>query len=155
MAPRWKQNAVVLTLLALVVLSFGNLEEETELVRSEQEMRWLYEEWVLNNDKSYADESEKAKRFEIFKENLRFIDDHNRPGNNHTYSVGLNKFADLNDDEFRSLYLGPPLNLSDIPSAPISKLDKPKTGQHLPAAIDWRRWGAVSAVKNQGVCGKL
>ncbi|CAA7398633.1 unnamed protein product [Spirodela intermedia] len=154
-----RETVVLALLLSLFGLSSAldysivreDSPERNEL-RSDQEMRWLYEEWIVNHDKSYSDEVEKAKRFEIFKDNLRFVDDHNRPGNNNTYTVGLNQFADLSDEEFRSMYLGPPLNLSAMPSPPVSKRYIPKRGQYLPTSVDWRRWGAVSAVKNQGVC---
>ncbi|CAA6662242.1 unnamed protein product [Spirodela intermedia] len=154
-----RETVVLALLLSLFGLSSAldysivreDSSERNEL-RSDQEMRWLYEEWIVNHDKSYSDEVEKAKRFEIFKDNLRFVDDHNRPGNNNTYTVGLNQFADLSDEEFRSMYLGPPLNLSAMPSPPVSKRYIPKRGQYLPTSVDWRRWGAVSAVKNQGVC---
>ncbi|KAG6767010.1 hypothetical protein POTOM_028189 [Populus tomentosa] len=47
---------------------------------------------------------EKTKRFEILKNNLRFIDEHN--SQNRTYKVGLIKFADLSNQEYRAMFLG-------------------------------------------------
>jgi len=53
----------------------------------------MYEEWLVKNQKVYNGLGEKDKRFQIFKDNLRFIDEHN--AQNYTYKVGLNKFADI------------------------------------------------------------
>lgn len=128
----------------------GTMMDGREWLRSEQEMRWLYEEWIVEHDKSYSEE-----RFETFKHNLRFIDEHNRPENNHTYTVGLNQFADLTDEEFRALYLSPPsINMSAGPSPPVTKRYRVNSGEKLPYSVDWRTVGAVSRVKNQGICRK-
>ncbi|GJV52401.1 guanine nucleotide-binding protein-like NSN1 [Tanacetum coccineum] len=44
---------------------------------------------------------EKERRFQIFNDNLKFINEHNASGNL-PYKVGLNRFADLTNEEFRS-----------------------------------------------------
>ncbi|KAL4344536.1 hypothetical protein AHAS_Ahas11G0188200 [Arachis hypogaea] len=44
-------------------------------------------------------------RFKIFKENLRFIHEHNSTGNK-PYKLGLNKFADITNEEYRARYHG-------------------------------------------------
>ncbi|MQM20653.1 hypothetical protein Taro_053677 [Colocasia esculenta] len=147
--------AILFTVYAVSFASTVEYEERAARegwLRSEQEMKWLYEEWGVEHDKSYSEQGEKEKRFEIFKENLRFIDDHNRPENNHTSTVGLNQFADLTDEEFGALYLSAPINVSAEPSPPVTSRYAPKAGQVLPHTVDWRTWGAVSRVKNQGTC---
>lgn len=47
---------------------------------------------------------EREHRFEVFRDNLRFIDAHNAGA--HVYRLVLNRFADLTDEEFRAAYLG-------------------------------------------------
>lgn len=52
---------------------------------------------------NYTDD-EKERRFEIFKDNLWFILEHN--SNVTTCKLGLNQFADLTNDEYRSMFVG-------------------------------------------------
>ncbi|KAI3813373.1 hypothetical protein L1987_18096 [Smallanthus sonchifolius] len=68
-------------------------------------MRITYELWQARHGKTYNALGEKESRFQIFSDNLRFIDEHNFSGNR-TYTVGLNQFADLTNEEYRSMYLG-------------------------------------------------
>merc|ERR1712168_234601 len=55
--------------------------------------------------KVYASEAERTQRFDIFRENLKEISQHNqRP--NVSYRKGINQFADLTAEEFRTVHLG-------------------------------------------------
>ncbi|MBD4784883.1 hypothetical protein GUG12_13860, partial [Xanthomonas citri pv. citri] len=45
--------------------------------RSDDEVNAMYESWLVKHGKAYNAIGEKDKRFQIFKDNLRFIDDHN------------------------------------------------------------------------------
>lgn len=64
----------------------------------------MYEWWLARHGKVYNGLEEKDKRFQIFKDNIMFIDEHN--SENRTYKVGLNQFADLTNKEYRSMFLG-------------------------------------------------
>ncbi|KAI8018275.1 hypothetical protein LOK49_LG04G03040 [Camellia lanceoleosa] len=125
--------------------------------RSEEEVMSIYESWVVKHGKSYNGEAmavgEKERRFEIFKENLRFIEEHN--AENRTYKVGLNKFADLSNEEYRSMYLGgTKAGTRRRPSrAKITDRYAPRLNEALPDSVDWRKEGAVVQVKDQGSCG--
>ncbi|MQL78207.1 hypothetical protein Taro_010648 [Colocasia esculenta] len=139
--------------------------DSTELlgfVRCEQEMRHLFEEWMVKYDKSYNTLQERQRRLNIFKDNLRLIDEHNHPSNNHTFTLGLNHFADLTNEEFRSTYLMfQPVNVTHdelMLSTPTSDHRRQHVGRRrgrrsIPESIDWRDKGAVTAVKSQGQCG--
>uniref|UniRef100_M4CMP0 Cathepsin propeptide inhibitor domain-containing protein n=1 Tax=Brassica campestris TaxID=3711 RepID=M4CMP0_BRACM len=59
--------------------------------RSEAEVSRLYEEWLGKHGKVQSSLTEKDRRFEIFKDNLRFIDDHNAKN----LSYRLEKFISL------------------------------------------------------------
>ncbi|PQQ15748.1 cysteine proteinase RD21a-like [Prunus yedoensis var. nudiflora] len=72
--------------------------------RTEAEVKALYESWLVKHRKNYNALGEKERRFEIFKDNLRFVDEHNKQSR--SYKVGLNRFADLTNEEYRSIYLG-------------------------------------------------
>ena len=55
------------------------------------EVMEIFQSWLVKHGKVYNGIGENDKRFEIFRENLRFIDEHNSQAC--TYKVGLNKFA--------------------------------------------------------------
>jgi len=59
----------------------------------------LYEKWLIKHGKLY-NALEKEKRFQIFKDNLRYMDPENR-----SYNLELNQFADLTNEEFRASVL--------------------------------------------------
>nr|XP_043639044.1 zingipain-2-like [Erigeron canadensis] len=131
--------------------------------RTEDEVNKLFELWLVTHKKTYNNNNnnnnalgEKEKRFQIFKDNLKFIDEHNSNGNR-TYTVGLNQFADITNEEFRSMFLG---NKADV-NRRIAKQQRGDFSQRyasrendmLPLNVDWRQRGAVTPVKNQGSCG--
>ncbi|KAH7672359.1 Actinidain protein [Dioscorea alata] len=118
-------------------------------IRSEYEVSLLYEGWLVKHNKSYDDFIEKEKRYEIFKGNLRYIDKHN--AGNHTYSLALNVFADLTVEEYRATYLRtlPPRKWKEMENDSYTFND---TISAAPASIDWRDWGAINPIRNQGGC---
>lgn len=122
--------------------------------RTDNEVMDLYEAWLVEHGKSYNGLGEKDKRFEIFKDNLRYIDEQNSVANR-TYKLGLNRFADLTNDEYRSMYLGTKTDAMRRFSRSPSDRYLPKAGNSLPDSVDWRKEGAVVPVKDQGSCGKL
>ncbi|KAL5074731.1 hypothetical protein RYX36_013715, partial [Vicia faba] len=87
------------------IISYDETHADKSSWRTEEEVMSLYEEWRVRHGKvSNNNLGEKDKRFGIFKDNLRFIDEHN--AENRTYKVGLNRFADLSNQEYKSIYLG-------------------------------------------------
>ncbi|KAK4767694.1 hypothetical protein SAY87_002835 [Trapa incisa] len=121
--------------------------------RTDEEVRTIYESWLVVHGKAYNALGEKDRRLEIFKDNLQFIDEHNL-AENRTYRLGLNRFADLTNEEYRSIYLG--AKRSDgrrLHGKRASDRYATKLGDELPAAVDWRKEGAVANVKDQGSCG--
>ena len=121
--------------------------------RTHDEVAALYESWLVHHGKAYNAIGEKERRFEIFKDNLRFIDEHNRESR--SYKVGLTRFADLTNDEYRAMFLGG--RFSPMPRLSAAKSSRYATavGDDLPDDVDWRKKGAVTAVKDQGQCGEF
>jgi len=116
--------------------------------KSEEEFETAFEEWVQENRKLY-DEHEVLYRFRVFKQNLEFIEKFN--SERHSFTVGLNQFADLSNSEFLERYTG-------FRQALITSYDSEHAfdfdeSQALPSSIDWRNKGAVTGVKDQGQCG--
>lgn len=58
--------------------------------------------------KSYTNPEEEAQRFQIFQNNLKNIRDHNEKfaRGEVTYTQGVNQFADLTHEEFKSRFTG-------------------------------------------------
>ncbi|KAF7828689.1 cysteine proteinase COT44-like [Senna tora] len=150
--------------LLLFFTSSLALDVDTSLTRgrSEEEVMRIYEEWMIKNQKVYNGLEEKDRRLEAFKDNLRFIEEHNAV-ENRTYKLGLTKFADLRNEEYRAMYTG-------IKSDPKRRVMKAKNTltltnpnsqyryaysprDRLPAQVDWRKRGAVNPIKDQGSCG--
>ncbi|KAH7671962.1 Actinidain protein [Dioscorea alata] len=137
--------------LSFFLLSFSSLYLAINAARSEHEIKLLYEGWLVENNKNYNDLFEKEKRYNIFKDNLKYIDEHN--AGNHSYNLTLNVFADLTNDEHRNMYLG-------FQSFTGENMDFKESNRYLfngdetlPDSIDWRDMGAVVGVKNQLECG--
>lgn len=114
-------------------------------------LRNLYQHWLIKHGKAYNAIGEKEKRFEIFKDNLKFIDEHNSV--RRTYKVGLNRFADLTNDEYREKHLGAKMDRSRRLLSKKSERYVFQSGDELADSVDWVKKGAVAPVKDQGSCG--
>ncbi|XP_011029381.1 PREDICTED: cysteine proteinase RD21a [Populus euphratica] len=156
----FRSSTLMLMLLFLVftlssafdmsIISYDQTHVTKSSWRTDDEVMAMYEEWLVKHGKNYNALGEKEKRFEIFKDNLMFIDQHN--SENRTYKVGLNRFADLTNEEYRSMYLGTRTgHKKRLPKT--SDRYAPRVGDSLPDSVDWRKEGAVAEVKDQGGCG--
>jgi len=87
----------------------------------------------------------------IFKDNLARISLLNSqyPG----VRFGVNKFADLTKEEFKGQYLSKEINSAKDPNWPVAREYTSAVLGKIPASWDWRTKGAVTAVKDQGMCG--
>lgn len=121
-------------------------------LRSDTQVRAMYEAWLVKHGKVYNALGEKERRFEIFKDNLRFVDEHNKV-ENQTYKVGLNLFADLTNEEYRKMYMGGMMDRKGRLFQTKSDRYAYRAGEELPDSVDWREKGAVADVKDQGQCG--
>jgi C1A family cysteine protease len=130
------------------IISYDESHHTVSGGRSDAEVSRLYEMWQVKHGKVQNSLVEKDRRLEIFKDNLRFIDEHNQK--NLSYRLGLTKFADLTNDEYRSMYVGSKLKRK---AKKTSLRYEARVGDAVPESVDWREKGAVAEVKDQGSCG--
>ncbi|XP_043726340.1 vignain-like [Telopea speciosissima] len=148
------------TIVLIIALSFAlflglaqSLDFTEKDLESENSLWNLYEKWRSHHTVS-RDLSEKPKRFNVFKENAKFIHEFNKK--DHPYKLKLNKFGDLTNHEFRNFYASSKVKHHNM----MRGSSRAATGGFMyedfdrsPASIDWREKGAVTPIKNQGQCG--
>jgi C1A family cysteine protease len=112
-------------------------------VISEQEHAFM--QFIAEHRRHYGTKEEYEYRLELFTELYNFVKEHNAE-ESHTFTVGINKFADFSPIERKQLlgYIAKTDGLDQV-----TYLDESATAD----SIDWRQKGAVNAVKDQGQCG--
>nr|CAH7736089.1 unnamed protein product [Callosobruchus chinensis] len=120
------------------------------------------EQWTKfksRHGKAYTSAVEDRKRYSIFKQNLQKIQDHNAKYERKevSYAMKVTQFTDMTLDEFKHFLSK---SFGDIPkitadSQIASKSDHDDIEEdtaELPTAVNWKQEGAVTKVKNQGLC---
>ncbi|CAL5346165.1 unnamed protein product [Camellia sinensis] len=98
----------------------------------------------------YQDSAEKERRFKIFTENVGFIESFNRAGTQ-SYKLGINQIADLTNEEFKASRNGYKMS-SRLRSSTVTPF-RYENVSAMPSSMDWRKKGAVTAIKDQGQYG--
>lgn len=119
-------------------------------VLNEEAMLQKHQQWMVHHGRAYRDNKEQVLRFNIFKDNVAYIEDFN--SEHSAYKLSVNKFADQTKEEFIATHTGFRIP-STLRSAQNMKFRYDSvTG--IPSSMDWRQKGAVTPVKAQGQCGK-
>ncbi|XP_037480318.1 senescence-specific cysteine protease SAG39-like [Triticum dicoccoides] len=110
-----------------------------------------HENWMAQYGRVYKDTTEKARRFEVFKGNVEFIETFN--AQNHKFWLGVNQFADITNDEFKTTNTNKGFKANSTRVLSSGFRYENLSLDALPAMMDWRAKGAVTPVKDQGQCG--
>lgn len=115
----------------------------------------LWNNFIKSYDKQYFSDEHETFRFNIFKENLNYIEKHNEEfsQNFHSYTLGVNVFADWSFEEFQTKMLGVSLDSFSNQRSSKGTFTRLPKNVKIPDKMDWRKKGAVTPVKNQGACG--
>eukprot|EP00405_Crypthecodinium_cohnii_P030340 CAMPEP_0206507710 /NCGR_PEP_ID=MMETSP0324_2-20121206/57730_1 /ASSEMBLY_ACC=CAM_ASM_000836 /TAXON_ID=2866 /ORGANISM="Crypthecodinium cohnii, Strain Seligo" /LENGTH=359 /DNA_ID=CAMNT_0053998097 /DNA_START=61 /DNA_END=1140 /DNA_ORIENTATION=- len=107
---------------------------------------YSFEEFLAEHGKQYNTDYEMRKQ--IFEENLKKVIAHNEEYKNgvHSWYMAMNHLADYTEDEFAAMRSSK-YNPSQHPIVDLAR------SEANPESIDWRTKGAVTKVKNQGMCG--
>jgi len=91
-------------------------------------------------------------KFTNFSKNYKNIVEHNMELNN-TFSLRLNEYADMSQDDFRNYMLGYNGNTLKMSSNEGCDTFTRNENVEVPVSVDWREHNAVTPIKNQGQCG--
>ncbi|XP_072998650.1 low-temperature-induced cysteine proteinase-like [Typha latifolia] len=164
MAPKRVQTASLLILLWLSTVdsipsefSFAGYDLSSNAT---EHATVLFEQWREKHGKVYAYPAEREQRFESFRKNLEYVvrqrNAREEGAASSGHFVGLNKFADLSNEEFRARYLSRMLRTRETKK--LRRVEEMAMGGReesceAPSSLDWRKRGAVTGVKDQGDCG--
>ncbi|KAF8007404.1 hypothetical protein BT93_K1419 [Corymbia citriodora subsp. variegata] len=147
-----KQNPLSFLTSATLLVIIVSVSETLCRPLEEEPLLKQHEEWMAIHGRIYKDATEKAKRYQIFKENVKHINAFNK-GEDVGYKLAVNKFTDLTNEEFRASYTGYKRRPTRVLSSEHVKPFKYANFTAIPTALDWRNKKAVTSVKDQGVCG--
>ncbi|KAI3495358.1 hypothetical protein L1887_37687 [Cichorium endivia] len=136
---------------------FSILGDQENGVLSSEKVTELFRKWKEMHGKIYEHEEEEARRLGNFQKSLKYILEKNSKRKSETeHMVGLNKFADLSNEEFKQMYFskvrGPRSNKLKTMGVKRNTTLSSKSCD-APASLDWRDKGVVTPIKDQGQCG--
>ncbi|CCD15484.1 unnamed protein product [Trypanosoma congolense IL3000] len=119
------------------------------VLHAEQSLQQQFAAFKQKYSRSYKDATEEAFRFRVFKQNMERAKE--EAAANPYATFGVTRFSDMSPEEFRATYH----NGAEYYAAALKRPRKVvtvSTGK-APEAVDWRKKGAVTPVKDQGQCG--
>ena len=118
------------------------------------EAKRAFDFFTLKHRRSYSSEKEKEERFNIFSDNLAKINSFNAKSKGGG-KLGINKFGDMNEEEFRRYYTGhspsPQSLRQNLEYQPLRTADYKLKDEVI---VDWvTAPNKLSPVKDQSMCG--
>ncbi|XP_057460610.1 senescence-specific cysteine protease SAG39-like [Actinidia eriantha] len=133
--------------LALIFILGTLASQATSRSLQDASMYEKHKLWMARYGRVYEDTEETEKRFNIFKDNVEYIESFNK-ATNKLYKLGVNQFADLTNEEFKLRN-----RFKSHVCSPATPFFKYENVSAAPSTMDWRKKGAVTPIKDQGQCG--
>eukprot|EP00943_MAST-04B_sp_MAST-4B-sp1_P001607 g1607.t1 len=145
-------KTIIFTSLCIVAV-YGVQPIQDGSVTTEQE----FDLWASTYNKVYSSAEEKNARMGVFLKNKEFVVNHNKEFEKgvHTFTLELNAFADITNEEYKQKYLGLNINIGNYLGSKADTYVPEVDAADVPDAWDWRinATNVVGPVKNQGGCG--
>jgi len=106
-----------------------------------------FDNFKVRHGKAYDSEKEHNLRLHTYRNNLRYIASFNKQQKG--YKLGVNHLADRFEHELIALHPNKGRGKPNNAMYTFSSVG----GSKIPESLDWRTSGAVSDVKDQGICG--
>ncbi|KAH8613462.1 Cathepsin propeptide inhibitor domain [Trypanosoma vivax] len=119
------------------------------VLRADGPVEPLFAAFKQKYGRSYGTAAEEAFRLRVFEDNMRRSRMYAAANPHATF--GVTPFSDLTPEEFRTRYHNGERHF-EAARGRVRTLVQVPPGK-APAAVDWRRKGAVTPVKDQGRCG--
>ncbi|XP_006860939.1 PREDICTED: cathepsin F [Chrysochloris asiatica] len=113
-----------------------------------EKMASIFKNFVTTYNRTYETKEETKWRMSVFANNMMRAQKIQALDQG-TAQYGVTKFSDLTEEEFRTIYLNPLLREDPGKKMRLAKIPKDPP----PPDWDWRTKGAVTKVKDQGMCG--
>nr|KAF6464705.1 cathepsin F [Rousettus aegyptiacus] len=108
----------------------------------------IFKEFVTTYNRTYETKEEARWRLSVFINNMMRAQKIQALDRG-TAQYGVTKFSDLTEEEFHTIYLNPLLKELRSKRMPLAL----SVSDPAPPEWDWRKKGAVTKVKDQGMCG--
>ncbi len=122
-------------------------------INDEISSKWSkFIDYMADFKKVYHSNDELHSRYNIFHDNLEYIETHNRDLS-HTYKVGINRFADMSHNEYKEfvksggLVVPKESNNLRLPKDMCGEM-KSESGSY-PKSVDWRENGVAGPIRSQ------
>ena len=129
-----------LTLLTVLFTVFASAQSNNDQ---------LWHHWKRLHGKQYNAAHDEQRRRSIWEVNVARIQEHNLKHDLGlaSYTMGLNKFSDMNWKEFSQIYL--PYTTNNMLATDDGLEILPLPTDPVPSKMDWRNKGSVTNVKDQ------
>ncbi|KAJ3709015.1 hypothetical protein LUZ61_012720 [Rhynchospora tenuis] len=131
--------------------SFNSFSVAGSYPSSNEELAVIFEQWMEEHHKTYAQPGEKEHAFKNFIKNYELINRCNADAKkNGGHFCGLNDFSDLSTEEFNHQYLN--FKMGKGIEREVVLGCEPNCSCNAPTSLNWKEKGVVTPVENQGRC---